>query len=216
VTGPVVNGPVAILIGPPGAGKSTVGPLLAARLGTPFVETDDQVEATAGKPVGDIFVEDGEPAFRTLEHPLVERALHYHGVVALGSGAVLDPRIRDLLAGQQVVYLETGFTDVARRTGLNRPRIPVPGNPRGRMRALLEERLPVYESVARVTVRTDDLSPEEVASQAAAGRRSPGSRASRRPAGPRAATHNHVSFAADASRRPRLVAAANHVAPAIE
>jgi shikimate kinase len=161
--------PVAILIGPPGAGKSTVGQLLAARLNVGFLDTDDEVAAVARKPVGDIFVEDGEPAFRALERPVVERALRYHGVVALGSGAVLDPGIRDLLAGQQVAYLETGFTDVAKRTGLNRPRIPVPGNPRGRMRALLEERLPLYESVARVTVGTDDLSPEEVASQLAAG-----------------------------------------------
>jgi len=161
--------PVAILIGPPGAGKSTVGQLLAARLNVGFLDTDDEVAAVARKPVGDIFVEDGEPAFRALERPVVERALRYHGVVALGSGAVLDPGIRDLLAGQQVVYLKTGFTDVAKRTGLNRPRIPVPGNPRGRMRALLEERLPLYESVARVTVGTDDLAPEEVASQLAAG-----------------------------------------------
>jgi shikimate kinase len=161
-------GPAAILVGPPGSGKSTVGPLLAARLRVGFLDTDDEVEAIARKPAGDIFVEDGEPAFRAIEAAVVRRALGYHGVVALGSGAVLDPRIRDLLAGQPVVYLETGFTDVARRTGLNRPRVPVPGNPRGRLRVLLEERLPLYAGVARFTVRTDDLSPEEVAGQIAA------------------------------------------------
>jgi shikimate kinase len=99
---------------------------------------------------------------------VVRQALGYHGVVALGSGAVLDPQIRELLAGRPVVYLETGFTDVARRTGLNRPRVPVPGNPRGRLRVLLEERLPLYASVARITVRTDDLSPEEIADRIAA------------------------------------------------
>jgi shikimate kinase len=162
------SGPAAILVGPPGSGKSTVGPLLAARLRVGFLDTDDEVEALARKPVGDIFVEDGEQAFRAIEARVVRQALGYHGVVALGSGAVLDPQTQDLLAGQPVVYLETGFTDVARRTGLNRPRVPVPGNPRGRLRVLLDERLPLYAGVARVTVRTDDLSLDEVAGHIAA------------------------------------------------
>src|SRR5437764_304065 len=161
-------GPAVILVGPPGSGKSTVGPLLAARLRTGFLDTDDEVEAIAHKPVGDIFVEDGETAFRALERPVVRRALgHYPGVVALGSGAVLDSQTRDLLAGRRVVYLETGFTEVARRTGLNRPRVPVPGNPRGMLREMLSERPPLYQGVARVTLRTDDLSPDEIARQIA-------------------------------------------------
>jgi shikimate kinase len=160
--------PAAVLVGPPGAGKSTVGPLLAGLLRTGFLDTDDEVASIAGKPVGDIFVEDGEAAFRALERIVAERALHYPGVVALGSGAVLDEQIRDRLAGQPVVYLEAGFTEIAKRTGLNRPRIPVPGNPRGRMRALLEERLPVYEGVARLTVPTGELSPHEAAGRIAA------------------------------------------------
>jgi shikimate kinase len=160
-------GPAAILVGPPGSGKSTVGPLLAARLGTGFLDTDDEVEAIAHKRAGDIFVEDGERAFRAIEARVVRQALGYHGVVALGSGAVLDPQTRDLLAGQRVAYLETGFAEVAKRTGMNRPRIPVPGNPRGMLRAMLEERLPLYQQVAHVTVRTNDLSPEEIAGQIA-------------------------------------------------
>jgi shikimate kinase len=162
------TGPAAILVGPPGSGKSTVGALLAARLRTGFLDTDNEVAAIAGKPAGDIFVEDGEQAFRAIEARVVRQALGYHGVVALGSGAVLDPQIRDLLAGRPVVYLETGFTEVARRTGLNRPRVPVPGNPRGMLRAMLEERRPLYHGVARVTVRTDDLSPEEITDRIAA------------------------------------------------
>jgi shikimate kinase len=162
-------GPAAILVGPPGAGKSTVGLLLAGLLHVGFLDTDEEVASIAGKPAGDIFVTDGEPAFRSLERVVAERALRYPGVVALGSGAVLDERIRDRLAGRPVVYLETGFAEIAKRTGLNRPRIPVPGNPRGRMRALLEERLPAYEGVARLTVPTDELSPEEAAGQIAAG-----------------------------------------------
>jgi shikimate kinase len=155
--------PTAILVGPPGAGKTTIGQLLAQRLGVGFLDTDEEVAAAARKEVGDIFVEDGEPAFRALERAVAERALAYPGVVALGSGAVLDPGVQHMLAGHRVVYLETGFTEVARRVGLNKARVPVPGNPRGMLRAMLEERLPVYGAVATATVHTDDLSPEEIA-----------------------------------------------------
>jgi shikimate kinase len=144
-----------------------VGQLLAERLNVSFLDTDDEVAAVAGKDVGDIFVEDGESAFRTLERPVVQRALGYPGVVALGSGAVLDPGIKQLLAGHRVFYLQTGFAEVARRVGLNKARVPVPGNPRGMLKAMLEERLPVYESVAMATVPTDDLSPAEIAEQIA-------------------------------------------------
>lgn len=163
------SAPVVILIGPPGSGKSTVGPLLAGRLHVSFLDTDDEVASIARKPVSDIFVEDGEPAFRALERAVVERALHYHGVVALGSGAVADERTRQLLAGHRVVYLETGFAEVAKRSGLSRPRIPVPGNPRGMLRAMLEQRRPLYEGLAVLTVDTDGLSPDEIASHIAAG-----------------------------------------------
>ncbi|HLX49308.1 MAG TPA: shikimate kinase [Streptosporangiaceae bacterium] len=156
--------PAAILVGPPGSGKSTVGPLLAARLNVGFLDTDDEIESIAGKPVGDIFVEDGEDAFRALEWPVVQRALRYPGVVALGSGAILDRGVQRLLAGQQVIYLETSFAEVARRVGMNKARVPVPGNPRGVLRAMLEERLPLYQSAAWATVRTDDLDPGQVAS----------------------------------------------------
>jgi shikimate kinase len=156
--------PVAILIGPPGSGKSTVGPLLAARLNVGFLDTDDEIESIAGKPVSDIFVEDGEDAFRALEWPVVQRALRYPGVVALGSGAILDRGVQRLLAGQQVIYLETGFAEVARRVGLNKARVPVPGNPRGLLRSMLEERLPFYQGAARAIVKTDDLDPGQIVS----------------------------------------------------
>ena len=142
--------PAAILIGPPGAGKSTVGPLLAGRLGVGFVDTDDRIEAVAGKPVGDIFVEDGEPAFRELEREAVAQAIAAQdGVIALGSGAVLDPGTRRLLAGQQVVYLKTGFAAVARGTESTSRDPPLPGNPRARLRALLDDRAPLYAGTGR-------------------------------------------------------------------
>ena len=160
---------MVILIGPPGAGKSTVGPLLAARLGVGFLETDEQVEATAGKPVGDIFIEDGEAAFRALEREAVARAVAGHdGVLGLGGGAVLDPGTQRLLAGLPVVYLATGFAAAAKRVGMDRPRPLLIGNPRARLRELLEQRLPIYEKLARITVTTDGRASDEIAADAAA------------------------------------------------
>jgi shikimate kinase len=161
----------AVLVGPPGAGKSRVGALLAAELGVPFADTDDLVAAAAGKPVGDIFIEDGERVFREFERLAVARGLEATdpagGVLALGSGAVLDPDVRRMLAGHLIVYLEAGFTTIARRTGMDRPRVVIPGNPRGQLRAMLEERRPVYADIASVTVPTDDTAPEEVAADLA-------------------------------------------------
>jgi shikimate kinase len=160
---------VAILIGPPGAGKSTVGPLLAERLGVGFLETDEQVEATAGKPVADIFIEDGEPAFRALEREAVARAVASHdGVLGLGGGAVLDPRTQELLARQRVVYLATGFAVAAKRVGMDTPRPLLIGNPRAKLKELLEQRLPIYEELARITVTTDGRAPGEIAAELAA------------------------------------------------
>ncbi len=160
-----------VLIGPPAAGKTSVGALLAGELGVPFADTDDLVAAAAGKPVGDIFVEDGEQVFREFERGAVARGLDLAGpeggVLALGSGAVLDPDVRRMLAGQVIVYLEAGFATVAKRTGMDRPRVVVPGNPRGMLRAMLEERRPVYEDLAAITVPTDDTAPEEVAADLA-------------------------------------------------
>jgi shikimate kinase len=160
---------VAILIGPPGAGKSTVGPLLAERLGVGFLETDEQVEAIAGKPVADIFIEDGEPAFRALEREAVARAVASHGgVLGLGGGAILDPRTQELLARQRVVYLATEFAVAAKRVGMDKPRPLLIGNPRARLRELLEQRLPIYEELARITVTTDGRAPDEIAAELAA------------------------------------------------
>jgi shikimate kinase len=164
-----VTGPAAVLIGPPGAGKSTVGPLLAALLGVGFADTDDRVEAVAGRPVGDIFIEDGEAAFRALERAAVAAALEDHrGVLGLGGGAVMDPGTQALLAGQRVVYLETGFAEAAKRVGLDKPRPLLLGNPRAQLRALLEQRLPVYAQLAWITVSTNGRTPGEIAADVAA------------------------------------------------
>ncbi len=161
--------PAAILIGPPGAGKSTVGRLLAGLLQAGFLDTDAVVAEAADKPVSDIFIADGEAAFRALERDAVARSLTSHpGILALGGGAVMDPATRQLLAGQRVVYLETGFAAAAHRTGLDAPRPLLIGNPRARLRELLAERLPVYEGLAWFTVTTDDRDPQDIAAEIAA------------------------------------------------
>jgi shikimate kinase len=158
--------PRVVLIGTMGAGKTTVGGIVAERLGTAFLDTDHVVEETAGKPVAEIFIDDGEEHFRELERVAVAEALAGHdGVLALGGGAVLDPRTRDLLADQPVVFLKVGLSDAASRVGLGVSRPLLLGNVRGRIKQLLDERTPVYASVARYTVTTDGLSAEDVADQ---------------------------------------------------
>lgn len=169
-TDPASNGtPRAILIGPPGAGKTTVGALLAELLGVSFTDTDTEIEAVAGKPVSDIFVEDGEPAFRELERAAVAEVLaRSDGVVAVGGGAVLDQHTQQRLSGRPVVYLETGFAAAAKRVGLSQARPLLIGtNPRATLRALLDQRLPIYASLAWLTVSTDDQPPEHIAAEIA-------------------------------------------------
>ena len=157
-------GPRLVLIGPMGAGKTTVGRLLAERWGVGFRDTDDDVEQTAGQSVSDIFVESGEAHFRALERAAVSRALADHpGVLALGGGAVLAEETRAALAGQPVVFLRVGLSDAAARVGLGASRPLLLGNVRGTMKALLDDRAPVYEALATATVDTDGLTPDEVA-----------------------------------------------------
>ncbi len=160
---PTGAGPVAVLVGPPGAGKSTIGALLAEKLGRPFADTDTIIEATAGKPIPEIFIDDGEPHFRKLEADAVATALEsFDGVLALGAGAILADATRALLRGHPVVYLLVDFSDAMKRVGLGAGRPLLKINPRATMRHLLEQRRPFYEEVARYTIDTSGRTPDEI------------------------------------------------------
>jgi len=159
-----------VLVGVPGSGKTTVGTLLAQRLGVTFRDTDHDVETAEGKPVPDIFVDSGEAHFRALERDAVALALREHdGVLALGGGAVLDDGTRSLLTAQPTVWLQVGAAAGARRVGLDVPRPVLLGNVRGRLAVLVAERAPLYAEVARLTVDTDGLTPGEVADAVVSG-----------------------------------------------
>lgn len=160
--------PRVVLVGPMGAGKTTVGRLLAHEWGVAVRDTDADVEAEVGRSVADVFVEDGEERFRALERAAVARALAEHdGVLSLGGGSVVDPGTRDLLGGHEVVFLRVGLSDAVKRVGLGAGRPMLLGNVRSRIKALLDERTPVYESVARHVVDTDGRTPEDVAAEVA-------------------------------------------------
>jgi len=151
---------VIVLVGFMGAGKTTVGHLLSERLGLPFVDSDLVIEQRAGRPVPQIFAEDGEPAFRALEHEVIADLLDGPDLVlALGGGAAEHPATRERLATAQVVYLEVGYAEAMLRVGTDeyRPMLHRPD-----LDTVYRRRLGVYREVATLTVATDGRRPEAV------------------------------------------------------
>lgn len=156
--------PAAVLIGSMGAGKSSVGHALARRFGVTFRDTDEDIENRSGTSISDLFVSNGEPHFRELELEAVRDALSEHtGVLALGGGAPMQPAVAALLAGHRVVFLDVGLAEAVRRVGLGTSRPLLLGNVRGQLRARLEERRPVYEALAWLTIEVDTATVDDIA-----------------------------------------------------
>ena len=156
--------PVLVLIGPPGAGKSTVGRLVAKNLGVGFRDTDADIVAVTGKTVAEVFIDDGEEHFRALERTAVEIALRGHaGVLSLGGGAVLDAGTRALLKEHRTLLLQVDLSSAASRVGMNRDRPVLALNPRAQLKQLLDARMPLYLEVATDVVDTRNRTARQVA-----------------------------------------------------
>ena len=171
--------PVAVIVGPPGSGKTVTGRALADLLGVPFHDTDEAIVRSVGRSIADLFVEDGEAAFRELERVEVTRALaEERGVVALGGGAPVQPGAAELLEGHTVVFLDVGIADASKRIGFDQSRPLLAVNPRASWVAMMNVRRALYEAVATLRADTAGRTPEdvaaEVASALAVGRPGPG------------------------------------------
>jgi shikimate kinase len=157
-----------VLIGPPGAGKTTVGHVLATLLGVGFHDTDRAIELQQGRSISDIFVDEGEPRFRELEREAVAAALTSHrGVLSLGGGAVMEPANAAALARHTVVFLDVGISDAAGRVGFNQSRPLLVVNPRAQWTRMMDLRRPTYERLATFTVLTTGRTPQDIAAEIA-------------------------------------------------
>ena len=155
-----------VLVGVPGAGKTTVGKLLANNLGIDFFDSDQVIESRAGKSVSDIFTQDGEPAFRKLEHDVIVELLDSNNVVlALGGGSLGNDETRAKVKDATTVWLVAGLAQAVDRVGMNRNRPLLLGNVRGQLADLMAAREPFYKEVAAIAVDTSKLIPSEVVTE---------------------------------------------------
>ena len=157
--------PYAILIGPPGSGKSSVGRALAKTLGVGFIDSDNVVEKKSGRKISDIFVNDGEDVFRDLEFEALTTSLKdTHSVLSLGGGAPISERAQAALTGTEypIVFLDVSLSVAAPRVGFNRDRPLLLGNPRAQWQSLYDARRPIYEKLATIVIKVDSMSIEDI------------------------------------------------------
>lgn len=153
-----------VLIGPPGAGKSTIGKILAQKMQRDFIDTDHLIEETTGKKIADIFLIDGEVEFRRIERDVVLTSIKKEGyVISLGGGSVLDSEVETALSKMaEVIFLDVSISNAAPRVGFNRERPLLLGNPRQQWISLMEKRRPIYERIATRRISTDNRKAHEV------------------------------------------------------
>ena len=157
-----------VLIGAPGSGKSTVGAALAKELAHDFIDTDQLIEEREGKAITDIFVVDGEPHFRAVELETLKDVLTMQDVViSLGGGAPISDLAQQLINSSEstVIFLDVSLATAAPRVGFNRDRPLLLGNPRAQWQALSDKRRPIYEALADVSIKVDDMSVEAIVSE---------------------------------------------------
>ena len=155
-----------VLIGPPGAGKTSIGKALSKELELAFIDSDAEVERISGKTISEIFVDQGEAVFRKTEVETVTRILaEFEGVVALGGGAPINPEIQKVLLNSEypVIFIDVSISQAANRIGFNKDRPLLMINPRQQWLHLMSERRPIYEKLATITVSSDNSKPAEVA-----------------------------------------------------
>ena len=154
-----------LLIGPPGAGKSTIGVALAKELSTDFIDTDQEIERETGKAITDIFVVDGEPRFRAIELETLKTVLTLEsGVISLGGGAPISQEAQEAIeqSNSHTVFLDVSLATAAPRVGFNRDRPLLLGNPRAQWQALSDNRRPIYERLADDAIKVDDMSVDQI------------------------------------------------------